>query len=460
MDLLIDKNAVSNKNIILQEKRIFDLEINYYQNQEKNLIDNIYLGRITNVLPKMKAIFVDIGEEKNAYLDFKDLKESIDPRKVAQKYYNGKELFVQVSKNPVDQKGAKVTEKISLASNHLVLLPMSNRIYISRKIDSPEKRNDIRKMLAKINTTNYGVIARTSSEHASIDILEKEFNYLFNQYKQIEHQKHIISKNRLVYDGKAPWEVMLQKYFGRINRIYTNDSEVFDVLKNLYPKFNPSFIEESLVKKFQLTNKLKQLYKRKVHLESGISLSIDQTEALTIIDVNSSKFTSNHKNTLYEVNKKALIEVARQLVVRNIGGIILIDLINLYTMDKKRELVELFKNELRRYSITTEVYGFTKTGLLEMTKKYVGAQLIPRESSTCPVCCGEKLQSKYSIADTIVDEIKNILKHTKGRKLLVNTRKDVIAYFKENEAIQKFIHENELVLSYDVSRVTKIHHKK
>ncbi len=441
MELFIDKNIFSTKVKLNTDSELFDF--NYAFNSDKNLIGNIYIGKIINILPNMKSIFIDIGLKKNAYLDFKDIKGKLTLKEISNKYKLGNEIIVQVSKNSIDKKGAKISEDVSIPSNNVVLLPHGNKIYISKKITDRNKVRELSEKLDKIRQT-YGIIVRSNAVNIESDKIVEELKNLLVIWDEINQKKSHRLSNKMVYNTNNEYTQFIMDYYYSIKNITVNSMDIYDELiamDNHY--FNITYKEN-----LSLSKDLFYLNTDTIYLENGINLKIDYTEALTVIDVNSGKFISNNNlNGLYQVNSYALKEIAKQLNIRNISGIIIIDLINFKNAALQKKLINEFYYELNKYKSKFNVFGFTKTGLLEMTKQYKNKSLNNLFSDT-----------KYE-ADLIFSKLLQIIRTSKSKKLEVNCSKNCIDFLNSNQSYNDFLNSNKLHIKYVISDVINIIHK-
>lgn len=426
--------------MLKKNNEIFDLSYDFYN--EENIIDNIYLGRITNIIQKMKGMFVDIGLNKNAYLDFNDL---LTKENILKNYHPGMEIIVQVKKNPIGDKGAKVGEKISISTSNIVFLPYESDVLLSRKITDIEQIKRLKNLAAELNIHS-GMIFRTNAITKGNDRLIKDILYLSNLWSKIERQKVIRSSKRLLYSENQSYAKFIKDYYQEISYIKVNDQEIFYQLNEKYgEEFDISLLENQI-----LFDCLSRQSKEDVLCSNGIHLNIQETEALTVIDVNSSKFKFKQaKGDLYHVNLLALQEIARQLHVKSISGIIIVDLINIKNYEKRKSLVVAFKKMLSEYKSTVNVYGFTKTGLLELTKKYISKSLFYQ--------C-RKNHKTYYIMDHIISKITKIILETQSRKLEVSTNQEVIELMNQLECIHEFFKAHHLKVQYKESKELKIKH--
>lgn len=449
MNLFIDKNIISTKILLEQNNENFDFKYTFFD--EENIIGNVYLGRIRNITKNMKALFIDIGLEKNAYLDFNDLLNGNDFNK---NYHVGKEIIVQVKKNPIGDKGAKVSEKISLSSENIVLLPHDSKIYISKKINKAKLRYDLREYFNDIIADN-GLIIRTNALDVPFDELKKEFLDLKYLWDEIERQKVIKSNETLVYSASTEYDSFIIDYYNEIEMITVNSKKIYDSLISKYNSTMAIVLDENL----SLKDTLVSFVNQNIQMENGIHLNIEQTEALTIIDVNSGKYISQKDlNGIYKVNSIALKEIAKQLNLKSISGIILIDLINFSNNALGKKLINELKMRLEEYKNKVSIFGFTETGLLELTKQYKDKDLLSLVTNKSKDGINNRFFNEKYFADLIISEIKRILYSTNSKKLGVYCNEEIIDFMKKEKIIQDYFKKNDLIIEYTVSKDIKIKH--
>ena len=320
--------------------------------EQKNIEGNIYLGKVQNVLPGMQAAFVDIGEEKNTFIHLKDLLPKVDEtqqkhelnKNIKEVVKPGMEILVQVKRAENYKKGAKISTHISLTGKYLVLMPNTSIITISQKIEEKTETDRLKQIVKKILPKNMGAIIRTSARRVNEDEIEKDANKLLARWEKIEKNK-----------AKAP--MIIEKSAGALEKmlIDLNLKEISSIITN--NKKNVESIIEKLgiqlkieEKKVDLTDQIEKADNRKIWLKCGGFITIDRTEALTAIDVNSGKYTGidNVETTIFKVNKEASIEIAKQLRLRDIGGIIIIDYIDMKNEENKEKIIETLREELKK----------------------------------------------------------------------------------------------------------------
>ncbi|HWC10023.1 MAG TPA: Rne/Rng family ribonuclease, partial [Acidimicrobiales bacterium] len=387
---------------------------------------NIYVGKVQNVLPGMEAAFVDIGTPKNAVLYRGDVQydpEDVDEKagagkggrsgrggdgkgpegkstaRIEQLLRPGQTVLCQVTKNPIGTKGARLTQEVSLAGRFVVLLPGSNTYGISKRLPDDERRR-LRRILDEVRTPDHGLIVRTAAEGATPEELRRDVHRLQRQWQEIDALATRSSAPSLLYREPALAVRVIREEFNKDYRgVLIDDAELFaevrDYVSALIPELadRVELYDDPDLPLFERQHVHEQLHKaldRKVWLPSGGSLIIERTEALTVIDVNTGKNvgSSSLEETVYRNNLEAAEEIAHQLRLRDIGGIIVIDFIDMEIRKNRDEVLRCFKDALARDKTRTQVFDISELGLVEMTRKRVSEGLVESFSSTCPTCAG------------------------------------------------------------------------
>lgn len=357
---------------------------------------NIYLGRVENVLQGMQAAFVNIGEEKNTFMHIKDVipkvsNETGNKNELLSKYdikdyiRVGMPILVQVKKDSTNKKGARVSTNISLPGRFVVLLPDTNFITISKKITDNNKRKELQKAVQEELPKNYGAIIRTSAENKDAELIERDVKSLIKLWELIQESAKNLKEEKdfeptLIYENEGIIGKLLTDLIDQsLERIMTNDEEVYNKISNILEQSGANKIKLELKKKanildlYDLENQIEKAKARKIWLKCGGFITIDKTEALTAIDVNSGKYVGGKdlEQTVYRVNKEATLEIAKQLRLRDIGGIIIIDYIDMEKEETKTKILEELNECLKKDRSKTQVIGFTPLDLLEMTRKHM-----------------------------------------------------------------------------------------
>ncbi|NLW22444.1 MAG: Rne/Rng family ribonuclease [Tissierellia bacterium] len=382
-----------------------DKLVEFYMDKKdkRKQVGNIYRARVVNVLPGMEAAFVDIGEGKNAYLHVKNAipKELMHRKrdiKINEIIKNGEEIIVQVLKEASQNKGAKVTTHITLPGRFLVLTPFSSRISISRKIHEKEEIQRLQNLGKGMQKENMGIIFRTNSFGVDEDLLVEEYHMLINIYKKIERERNFLPCPKLIYSEMDLAQQIIRDVFNdKIDRVIVNNRQKYKKLLSfqdiLFPKLSDKLIYDanfSITSQPEIEKGLKTALDRKVSLKSGGYIVIDETEALTVIDVNTGKFigSKNLEDTVVKTNLEAAEEISRQIRLRDIGGIIVIDFIDMKEDEDVDLVLNVLQKNLNQDRNKTNIIGMTKLGLVELTRRKVRNSLSSNFIVPCPSCGG------------------------------------------------------------------------
>ena len=345
----------------------------YIINNQESLEGNIYIGIIKNIVPGIKAAFVDIGKDKNAFIHFEDLYKINNEVKINQK------ILVQVQKNPIKQKGAKLTTNIKLTGRQIVLMPRTNFITISRKITDEKIKERLKAIVEEYLPSSLGAIIRTSCVSATEEELKEDIQRLVAKWNKIQkaiadninEYPCVIEENNDIIKS-----LILGTADNNMNEITTNNANFNKEIKNFLKAYNLDNtvkvkLENDVFNKYTIQKELQDLEKNKVWLRCGGYIVIDKTEALTAIDVNSGKCVGkdNLEATILKVNTEAAVEIAKQIRLRDIGGIIIIDFIDMKEESSKEKLLNCFEEETKKDRAKVQVEGFSKLNLLELTRK-------------------------------------------------------------------------------------------
>lgn len=370
----------------------------YEENEELNRLEgNIYLGKITDILVGMQAAFVDIGEEKNAFLHIKDIlpKQSNETGNKHEDFskYNikdyvkvGMPIIVQVKKDKTDKKGAKVSTNLNLAGKFVALIPNSDFVTVSQKIEDLSEIERLEKIVKSLNIKNYGIIIRTSAVNANEFQIKEDINEIISMYEGMKKNSNELINNNaelpvlLFEKGDIIKRLLIDIGNQELGNIIVNNNNVYNYVLELIDKnklnINVKFLKrENILDIYDLEKQIEKISNRKVWLKCGGFIIIDKTEALTAIDVNTGKFTGKEsiEQTVLKVNSEATIEIAKQLRLRDIGGIIIIDYIDMDNKEDENIIQNLLTESLKKDRAKTQVVGFTKLHLVEMTRKHIYA---------------------------------------------------------------------------------------
>lgn len=401
-------------NLLTNEKRIAVLEhakaaeFYFSHPSSEDLTGNIYVGRVTKVLPGMQAAFVDIGLEKNGFLHRDQLisfhTSSLDSntkkeKSISEFVREGESLLVQVEKNSVGTKGPKLTNLVEISGKSIIYVPHGNYVAISKKMKNEETRLFWRELLSSLITNPEGVVVRTSAEQSTMEDLKEELDKLRSLYREME-VKHKSSKAPTLIHRTENLAEKFIKALGEetVQEVIVDTSSEVQKLKDAYPSLQVSFYrgKENIFTHYSIEQDVERLSKKIVWLKNGSYLVIEHTEAMTIIDVNTGKFTgkTNLRDTVYKTNEQAVVEIARQIRLRDIGGMILIDLIDMKSNEDRSNILRALSEQLKNDRTRTVVYGFTQLGILEMTRKRVRENALVQSTELCHTCGSGYVQSK------------------------------------------------------------------
>ena len=390
LELIINKET-SKKSIMLVENGILVEKHEEHENHQR-LEGNIYCGKVQNVLQGMQSAFIDIGDKRNTFIRLKDLlpKEDETKTNIEDKINNTNikdiikpdmKILVQVKRDGTESKGARVSTHINLPGRFVVFMPNTNFITVSQKIEKEAERNRLINIVKTILPKDTGAIVRTSGNGIEETVLKQDLENLIKKWKKIkkDYDDHKLNGPKLIYDNKALLRrTLIDVVDQNLNKAIVNDKKTYkdveDILKSM--NMNDSIKlelreNEDLLEMYSLKSQLEKIDNRKIWLKCGGFITIDRTEALTAIDVNTGKFVGNKnlENTVFKVNKEATVEIAKQLRLRDIGGIIIVDYIDMHQEKNKKEIIDLLSESLKKDRTKSQILGFTKLNLLEMTRK-------------------------------------------------------------------------------------------
>jgi len=402
---------------VLEGRNLIEHYVSRPADDVSQIHGNIYVGRVQNVLPGMEAAFVDIATPKNAVLyrgdvqyDAEDIEQS-DPR--IEDILRARQLIVcQVTKNPIGAKGARLTQEVSLPGRYVVLIPNSKTYGISKRLPD-DVRKRLRSILDRVKPSEHGLIVRTAAEHATEDELRADMRLLLDQWEQIAAKAAKAKGPTLLYrEPELAVRVIREEFNVEYRQVVIDDERLFDDVRAYVGAFNPELADRieyydaaaeglSLFEHHRVHEQVHKALDRKVWLPSGGSLIIEHTEALTVIDVNTGKNVgkSNLEETVYHNNLEAAEEIAKQLRLRDIGGIIVIDFIDMEIRANRDKVVEVFRNALARDKTRSQVFAISELGLVEMTRKRIGEGLLTEFSTPCSVCDARGVVVDHALLD-------------------------------------------------------------
>ena len=468
-ELVVDVQPKEVSIALLNDKRLVEL-----QKEPCNItfaLGDIYLGKVKKLMPGLNAAFIDIGYDKDAFLHYQDLgpffttsakftKQSLSDRKhtlslpkyklqkelekegaISDLLSVGQEILVQITKEPISTKGPRLTAELSFAGRFLVLIPFADKVSVSQKIKSNEEKNRLRQLIHSIKPQNFGVIVRTVAEGKRVAELDNEMKTLVKRWEDSLAKLQKAKAPSLIYEETGRAVGLLRDIFNpSFENIYANDPETFqhihdyvniiapeckDIVK-LYTDDIPIFDH------FAITKQIKSSFGKTISFRNGAYLIIEHTEALHVIDVNSgnrSKPNSDQENTAFEVNMAAAEEIARQLRLRDMGGIIVIDYIDMDNADNRQKLYDRMKELMESDRARHNILPLSKFGLMQITRHRVRPALDIMTDEDCPVCNGKgKIPPSILFTDRLEAKIAFLVKKFKVKKFALHVHPYIAAY--------------------------------
>ncbi len=447
-ELVIDSSPGEVTIALLAEKRLVELHREKRNNSYS--VGDIYLGRIKKVMPGLNAAFVDVGYEKDAFLHYLDLgpqvqsliaytkrtqgskqneaglenfklEPDIDKTgKITQVVSSNQNILVQIAKEPISTKGPRITSELSLAGRYLVLVPFSDRISVSQKIKNSEEKDRLKKLIQSIKPKNFGVIVRTVAENKKVADLHADLNDLIKKWENLYSELKTAKPPQKVLGELDRTNAILRDLLNAsFNGIYVNDQAVYDELKSYLHTIAPDKEKilklhkgkEPIFEAFGIDRQIKASFGKTVTMKSGAYLVVEHTEALHVVDVNSghrAKSDNNQEANALEVNLEAATEVARQLRLRDMGGIIVIDFIDLHNPENRKLLFNKIREEMKSDRAKHNILPPSKFGLVQITRQRVRPEMNITTVEKCPCCSGT---GEVQASILLEDEIENTLRY-------------------------------------------------
>lgn len=478
-ELIIDVRETEIAIALLENKQM--VELNKERSNVQFSVGDIYLGKVKKIMPGLNAAFVDVGYEKDAFLHYLDLGPQF---KTLQKYiqdhyarknktipiskYNmlpdidkggkimdvlssGQPVLVQIAKEPISTKGPRLTSEISIAGRNIVLVPFNDKVSISQKITAPEERKRLKRLMESILPRNFGVIVRTAAEGKKVAVLDAELRSLIKRWEiTVEKLKNPGYPALLTSEIKRTSAILRDMLNGSFNSIHVNDENVYQEIREYIESIAPE--KEKIVKlytgnvpifdQFGVEKQIKSLFGRTVSIKSGAYLIIEHTEALHVIDVNSgnrSKSTNDQETNALEVNLAATEEIARQLRLRDMGGIIVVDFIDMHNHENRQMVYERMKELMSRDRAKHNILPLTKFGLMQITRQRVRPEMHIDTSEKCPVCNGSgKVTATILLDEQIENQLSLICATQKYRSVTIKLHPYIAAYIKKGFFSKRF----------------------
>ena len=449
-EIIVDVSYDEIRAAVLEDKELAEIHIE--RNHHQGLVGNIYRGKVCSVLPGMQAAFVDIGFEKNAFLYVGDAvpqKEYSDDELDVYREFNdcnisdllkvGQEITVQVIKEPVGTKGPRVSTHITLPGRYLVLLPNADYIGISRRIENESERQRLKKIAESIKPNDKGLIVRTVAEGTKEADFVEDIELLTKLWAKIKQSETSGAVPRCIHqDINLIFRAVRDFFTSDIDKFIINDRDEYNKVLELVDLFSPNLKNRveffskdyDMFDYYQIETKIQRALSRKVWLKCGGYLIIDRTEALTVIDVNTGKFVGdqNLEDTVLKTNMEATKEIAKQLRLRDIGGIVVIDFIDMSNAQHQQMIIDALKLALKNDRTKTIVLGMTGLGLVEMTRKKIRQELSTVMSCDCPICDGSgKIPSAEACLREVLKQIDQYLIMTDAEEVNFEVHNSILA---------------------------------
>ena len=441
-EIYINESMGETRIAILEDDRLVEVYIEKHDHHR--MVGNIYKGKVENVLPGMQATFVDIGYDINAFLPFSEIQNSEylledfeasngfdnngknnrnNDDNIVVDLHTGQEIFVQVIKEPFAGKGPRVTTEIAIPGRLLVLVPGADYIGISKKIWDKYERRRLKKVASRLKEKGVGLIVRTVAEGKSEEQIQKDYDMLRNHWQKLERKAARLDAPALVYeDLETASSVIRDLLTADVGKIIIDSRKTYRKLKSYLEEVSPNLanrlelykLKHPLFESMGIEAEIEKLMRPKVWLKSGAYLIIEKTEAMVVVDVNSGRFIGKklHEENSLKINLEAAREVARQLRLRDLSGLIVIDFIDMREEDNKRKVYYELRKELKKDRAKVAVSPISDFGLLEMTRQRIRLSLLDSMTETCPTCHGSgQIISK----DTLITRVDHWLRRYKAK---------------------------------------------
>lgn len=468
-DLIIDVKDLGVEIALLEDKQL--VELHQEKDEISHLVGDIYLGTVKKIMPGLNAAFVDVGHDKDAFLHYLDLglhfnsldkftRNSIsgDPNSVSLETMKlepdlekngklnnvikqGQIILVQIAKEPISTKGPRLTSELSFAGRFLVLIPFSNKISISSKIKSVEERNRLKRLIQSIRPNNFGVIIRTVAENKNVADLDADLKNLVSKWEIIQKKlPKSLPPQKLVSEIDKSSAILRDLLSDDFTNVYVNNVEMYEDLKSYIKSISPQKVDlvrnyklqTPIFEQFGVANQIRNSFGKVVTIRSGIYLVIEQTEAMCVIDVNSghrSKSSQDQEENAMMVNLEAVDEIARQMRLRDIGGIIVIDFIDVNIATNRKILYDKMTELMSRDKARHTILPLSKFCLMQITRQRVRPVITFDMSEICPVCGGSgKIKSSIIIVDEIENDLKYLVQEQNEKSLTIIVHPFVHAY--------------------------------
>ncbi len=456
-EIIINSNPEETRVALLEFDQLVELYIE--RKKDISLVGNIYKAKVIKVLPGMQSAFVNIGFVKATFLHVADVYSSVDYSvfgedieetiplnlPIEELLQEGQEVLVQVSKDPIGTKGARVTSYITIPGRYLVLMPGVEHIGISRRISDENERTRLKEIVSTLKPQNFGLIVRTASERCTEEEIKKDIDFLMLLWENIERKKDKVNAPHLLYSDLDLASRSVRDMLGHdVNKLIIDSEDEYKRLQEFVNTYFPKLItklelyegEEPIFDAYAIELEIPKALERRVWLKSGGYIVIDQTEALTAIDVNTGKFVGKAtlEDTILKTNLEAVREIAYQIRLRNIGGIIIIDFIDMEKEENRNRLFTAFQEAMAKDRVKSTISQVSELGLIQMTRKRVRESLGRTLCDPCQYCEGKGfIKSATTVCYEIYRELKKIGSTRKNGKIMITAHPNVTDVLHEEE---------------------------
>lgn len=445
-ELLINVTSRETRVAVIEEGTLQEVHIEREAN--RGIVGNIYKGRVNRVLPGMQAAFIDIGLDKAAFLHANDIHGNLENKQdISELVYQGQDIVVQVVKDPIGTKGARLTSDITLASRYLVFMPATAHVGVSQRIANAAERDRLKDLVTSFcKGTTSGFIVRTVAEGASSEEITQDALFLQRVWqKVVKRRKRTKTRCKLYGEVGIARRILRDFCLQEFSKIQVDSKTYYLIIKEFAEEFMPEIVpninyfasEQAIFDSYGIDAQIQEILERKVTLKSGGYLIIDQTEALTTIDINTGGFVGkkNLEETIFNTNLEAAKAIAWQLRLRNLGGIIIIDFIDMNQFDHQQKVVAALEQALAKDRVKTKVYGFTQLGLVEMTRKRTRESLEHVLCEACPTCSARgSVKTVVTVCFEIVRELERLASSYKAKQFVIYANYAIAAAFEKNDA--------------------------
>lgn len=455
-EFVVNAGPLETRIALVEDKRL--AELNIERQESRSIVGNIYKGRVDSIVPGIQAAFVDIGFEKNGFLyvsdiagvegtgDFEIVDGTARPRGRARRgaapniekiLKKNQHIMVQVSKDKLGTKGVRLTNFITLPGRYVVLMPTVSQLGVSRKIEDEVERERLRRILHAIRPKGIGIVTRTAGEGRKKGDFQEDLTYLTKVWNKVKARMESMKGPCLLHEDLGPiLRVVRDSFTNDVTRLTIDNEVEYGRILNFLDSFAPNLkrrcklyqSKRPIFDKFGIDEEIERALRRKVYLKSGGHICIDQTEALVAIDVNTGKFTgSKHlEETVFQTNMDAAVEIARQVRLRDMGGIIVIDFIDMRFAENRRKLLGKLQEELKADRAKSTISEISELGMIEMTRKRVKHNLIKALSQPCPYCEGSGMvRSVTTMTFDVFRLLQRLFYGSKEKRVILQVHPDV-----------------------------------